>query len=166
MVERRNNMKKNIFKIVSCMLATTMLLTGCNGAASIELASNAPSTAKTMTVATENFNMGDYLVYDNSYKNLVYSTSVVDLVALYGQNIYVNGNFYVFKKITKDFKNNVIEDFTVYDADKNAVVKTFKNEYFDGDYGAEDKFGNVKKAPKTLDVTILTRESVNVIKVV
>lgn len=156
-------MKKNVFKLISGILATTVLLTGCNDGETTPF----DTSARNMTVAETGIKLSDYFEYDDSYKYVEYaSSSIKDLTALYGQKVYSYDNFFVFKKITKDFKNNVKEEFSVYNAETGEVVKTLINEYYDGNYDQSDEFGNDKKAPKTLDVSIQTRSGISLIKVV
>ncbi len=139
--------RKNLIKLFSIALCVSTLFAGCKGSEGSSSSSVNFGAAEPVEAIRSNFMSFQYVQEWKEYCN----TSI--LTEEYGKFWDSEQELYVFKKLDKDFLNNVTETFTVYNANKGEVVLTLENKYPDANYGEEDEFENTKHAPTEMDVS-------------
>lgn len=139
--------RKNLIKLFSVALCVSTLFAGCKGGEESSSSSVNFGAADPIEAIRSNFLSFQYVQEWKEYCN----TSI--LTETYGTFVDSYKEVYVFKKLDKDFLNNVTETFTVYNANKGEVVLTLENKYADANYGEEDKFENEKHAPTEMVVS-------------
>lgn len=157
---------KKFIKLFSGLLCASMLLTGCNDSGT---SSNSDEPIQMVVAADTSTNFTDYITfnYTNDYNNI--SSDGTDKIVInekYGELEELNDNIYIFKNVDKDFMNNVVETYTIYNAEKGKVAFSVTNSYLDGDYSGNDEFGNKKHAPSEMEVNYDDEGGVHYIEVI
>lgn len=163
--------RKSLLTALSVLLCASTLFVGCGDDGETSSGANNPSS---MTEASgyTGTKISDFIEEKYDAETVRLSTDTPKLLnEEYGNVVdQMGGGVFLFKKTDKDFLNNVTETYRVYNAEKGKVVVEFTNTYEDGDYTGVDEFGNPKKKPSEMRVSVerltTSYQEVNYIKVV
>ncbi len=151
-------MKKfNFISAISLLLCLVLFAVGCQddgkenvtgnvedgtGASAenevVEEIKDVPPVTVTADSVMSNFIKVEYL--DNGA--LVVDKSLNEEYGTFCNDLSHSADLKVFRKITKDYMNNLTETYTVYSLKNKSVVKTFAHTYPDENYYREDEHGN------------------------
>ena len=141
-------MKKfSLIAIVSLLLVIVLSLASCDKDKTADKGYD-PEVAVTVDAVLENF-----IKFDTSKDSFGPSGSGSLLNDSYGSVYDDEDGYIVFYKETKDFMNNLTEEYTIYSIENREVIATLKNTYPD-EFNGEDEYGNDYRQPKTLTVNV------------
>lgn len=134
-------MKRNkLFSLLCVALGATTLLAGCGG----------ENSTKTGNFTDEDFVKTSYKVERTYYHEYGDTHTNLNLNKEYGEFVEENSGAILFRKTDKDFMNNVVDIYTLYNIYSGKVVWTHESKYEDIDKDAVDEYGH-RKYPETVE---------------
>ena len=135
----------SLIAIVSLLLALVLTLASCQNAGTVDRGYD-PEQAVTAESVAANF-------IKFAAKGPSMFGSIGQILTQHGKPVDMDGGYIVFYKETKDYMNNLTEEYTIYNIAEDKVLTTIKNTYAD-EFGGKDEYGNQYRPAKTLSVSV------------
>lgn len=146
-------MKKNKWLSLLCLLlGASTVLGACDGGTSGSGSSSSETSTDAATQVEAKFTNFIQTEYKDDWNGM--QTPVKTLNDVYGTCVGSWNSVYLFKQEDKNFLNEIVETWTLYNAKTGKEVWKKEHKYEDGDYTGVDKYGNPKHAPVEVDVTL------------
>lgn len=145
---------KKLFKFLSVLLCSSMLFSvGCGSSSNLPVEEG--------NKAGENLSYYVDAQFKSEYSSYLYANEI--------KGEYVDGfqeGLVVFKNIDKDLMNNIVETYSVYNANLDNLVLTFENKYEDLYLGNYDKYDNTYLQFSKKSVNVKSESAISYIEVI
>ena len=149
-------MKKNKWLSLLCLLlGASTVLGACDGGTSGSSSSSSETSTDVATQVEAKF--ANFIQTEDKDGWNGMQTPIKALNDEYGTCIGSCKSVYLFQKEDKNFLNEIVQTWTLFDIKTNKVVWTKEHKYEDGDYTGYDEYGNAKHAP--VEMTVELRET-------
>lgn len=149
-------MKKNKWLSLLCLLlGASTVLGACDGGTSGSSSSSSETSTDVATQVEAKF--ANFIQTEDKDGWNGMQTPIKALNDEYGTCIGSCKSVYLFQKEDKNFLNEIVQTWMLFDIKTNKVVWTKEHKYEDGDYTGYDEYGNAKHAP--VEMTVELRET-------
>ncbi len=136
--------KSKLLSVVSLLLVLVLSFASCGEKPGSAKRDYDPEAAVTVEPKLENFIKFNFESFRPSWETKILNKT-------YGEVVSSVDDYTVFRKESKDYLNNLTEEYTIYSLEECKVVTVIKNTYPD-EFNGTDEHGNPYRPAKTLDV--------------